>query len=210
MGVLESGDFFGEIGLLTNQPRNASVCTLVETRLLAIDRPVVWQLLSKHAEALTLLLRTVRVRLIDQLVRTHPMFAPFGRAKRGALAGQFRLLEVRDGTKVIQQGLEKQGLYVVLAGRLDVIEAGVDGEKSVAVIGHGDLIGEFSELFDQPAQASVISSGKCWLLSLPHQRVAAITAKNPLLLEYLRRLASERYHSRSESLVAASSSGHKA
>ncbi len=208
MGVLESGDFFGEIGLLTDQPRNATVRTLVETRLLAIDRQAVWQLLSKHAEALTLLLRTVRVRLIDQLVRTHPMFAPFGRAKRGALARQFQLLEVRDGTKVVQQGLKKQGLYVVLAGRLDVIEASVDGEKNLGVIGYGDLVGEFSELFDQPAQASVISRGKCWLLTLTHQRLAAITAKNLRLRDYLHRLASERYRSRREALVAVDTSGH--
>ena len=68
MGVLESGDFFGEIGLLTGQPRNATVCTLIETRVLALDRQAVWQLLSRHQEALTLLLRTLRVRLIDRLV----------------------------------------------------------------------------------------------------------------------------------------------
>ncbi len=209
MGILESGDFFGEIGLLTDQPRNATVCTLVETRLLAIDRPAVWQLLSKHAEALTLLLRTVRVRLIDQLVRTHPMFAPFGRAKGGALARQFRLLEVRDGTTVIQQGLKEQGIYVVLAGRLEVIETSVDGEKSLAMIGHGDLVGEYSELYDQPAQASVISRGKCWLLTLTHRRIAAITAKNPRLNDHFRRLAFDRSRSLREAKVALNSSGHK-
>ncbi len=192
MGVLESGDFFGEIGLLTNQPRNATVCTLVETRVLALDRQAVWQLLSRHQEALTLLLRTLRVRLIDRLVRSHPLFTPFGRAKRGALADQFRLIEVRDGTVVVEQGLKEQGLFVVLSGRLEVIETGVDGEKSLAVIRHGDLVGEFSELFDKPAQASVIARSKCWLFTLSHQRYAAISAANPRLEDLMRKLAHHR------------------
>jgi CRP-like cAMP-binding protein len=110
----------------------------------------------------------------------------------------------------MQQGLKEQGLFIVLAGRLDVIETSVDGEKSIAQIGHGDLVGEFSELFDQPAQASIISRGKCWLLTLSHQRFEAIAANNPGLRDHLRRLASERDSSRRDARSKEGSSGHQA
>lgn len=197
-GVIESGDFFGEIGLLTDQPRNATIRTLVETRLLEIDRKTVWKLLSTHQEALTLLLRTSRLRLVDRLVRTHPLFNLFGRAKRSLLAKQFKLLETRDGAIVIQQGLMDQGLYVVLAGQLDIVESGVDGEKTVATAGHGDVLGEFSELFRQVARASVIARGKCWLLTLSHARLASIMKANPRLSELLHQLAHKRDRQRRE------------
>jgi CRP-like cAMP-binding protein len=205
MGVIESGDFFGEIGLLTDQPRNATVRTLVETRLLAIDRKAVWHLLSNHEEALPLLLRTLRARLVDRLVRTHPLFNLFGRAKRGALAKQFNLLEVRDGSTVIQQGLAEQGFFVVLAGQLEVIESGVNGDKSLGMVEYGDLLGEFSELFDQTAQATVIARGKCWILTLSHRRFKAITKANPRLNDLLRSLAQKRNLQRRETYTAVDS-----
>ncbi len=193
LGVLESGDFFGEIGILANQPRNATVSTLVETRLLAIERRVVWRLVREHPEALALLLRTLRVRLVDRLVRTNPLFAVFGRAKRSAFARQFRMLEVTDGATVIRQGLTDQGLYVILAGRFDVIEELDDGsEKHHASLGHGEVFGEFSSLCAQPASATVVARGKGWLFALSQQRLEQIARENPRLHELLRELAQQR------------------
>ncbi|MGH0035042.1 MAG: cyclic nucleotide-binding domain-containing protein [Myxococcota bacterium] len=192
MGVLESGDFFGEIGLLTDRTRNATVRTLVETRLLAVDRPQVWELTKAHPEALSLLLRTLRVRMVDRLVRTNPLFAVFGRARRGAFARQFRMLEVQDGAVVIRQGLPDQGLYVVLAGSLDVVEEGPRGEKVLATLGHGELCGEFSALCAQPATANVVARGKAWLFALSHGRLMKIARQNPRLHELLREVSRMR------------------
>jgi ATP-binding cassette subfamily B protein len=198
MGVLESGDFFGEIGLLTDHGRNATVRTLVETRLLAIDRPHVWDLTKAHPDAFALLLRTLRVRMVDRLVRTNPLFAVFGRARRSAFARQFRMLEVRDGAVVLRQGLSDQGLYVVLAGSLDVIEESPDGEKVLATLGHGELFGEFSALCAQPATASVVARGKAWLFVLNQARLSKIARQNPRLHELLREVSRKRDASRSD------------
>ena len=46
LAVLERGAFFGEIGLMTQRPRNATIESLVETNLLAIDRRLVRRLIS--------------------------------------------------------------------------------------------------------------------------------------------------------------------
>jgi CRP-like cAMP-binding protein len=196
MGVLESGDFFGEIGLLTDGTRSASVCTLVETRLLALDRSQVWALLKAHPDALALLLRTLRVRMVDRLVRSNPLFAVFGRARRSAFARQFRMLEVRDGAVVVRQGLSDQGLYVVLAGSLDVVQEGPDGDKAIATLGHGELFGEFSALCAQPATATVVARGKAWLFALSQARLTKIARQNPRLHELLREVSRRRDASR--------------
>jgi CRP-like cAMP-binding protein len=194
LSVLESGDFFGEIGLLADQPRNATVEALVETRLLAFDRPLVWKLLREHGPMLGVLLRALRERLIDRLVRTSPFFAVFAKASRNAVARQFRLLEVRENAIVIQQGLTEQGLFVVLAGELDVIAEGVDGDKTLAMLQAGEIFGEMSTLYQQPAIATVMARKKCWLLGLSSARFAKILKRNPRLAEMLRRIAQERDH----------------
>lgn len=193
MGVLEPGDFFGEIGLLSDQPRNATCEALVDTRLLAIDRPLVWSLLKQHPKVLRDLLRTLRERLVDRLIRTSPLFAAFASARRSDVARQFKMLEVRPYKVLLEQGLEAQGLFVVLSGKLEVVQQTPDGNKTIAELGHGDVFGEMSLLFESPATAKVVSHSKCWLVLLPRERFRRIARDNPGLVEYVRDIAQRRY-----------------
>ncbi len=195
MGILEAGDFFGEIGLLTRQPRNASVRALVPTRLLAINRPTIRHLLGTHREILGLVLRTLRYRLVDRLVRTSPLFACFAKAERAEFARQFRLLEVRDGTTIIREGLPDQGLFVILAGQVDVTQSSHEGEKTLATLGHDEIFGELAVLFGQPAIATVTARSKCWLFRLSESRFRKILDHNPQLRELLLALGEGRARS---------------
>jgi CRP-like cAMP-binding protein len=192
MGVLEAGDFFGEIGLLAQQPRNASVRSLVASRLLVVDRRTVWRLIRSHREIFSLLLRTLRLRLVDRVIYTSPFFACFSRATRGAVARQFQMIEVRDGTAVIQQGLSDRGIFVLLAGLLDVTQSSQSGEKHIATLSPGEVLGEQALLYNQGANATVTARGKCWLLALSEARFHKIVSDNPRLTEILRKIAEQR------------------
>jgi CRP-like cAMP-binding protein len=110
---------------------------------------------------------------------------------------------------VIQQGLKEQGLYVVLAGQLELIEASAFGEKSLGMVGYGELLGEYSELFELPARASVVSRAKCWIFSLSHRRFQMISEANPRLVDLLRRQAQENDIQHHEDHAAAGSRGHE-
>src|SRR5919107_2811989 len=59
----EPGQFFGEMALLERAPRSASVRTLRESRLLAIDQAAFQSLLSRSPSAPFNILRTVTSRL---------------------------------------------------------------------------------------------------------------------------------------------------
>lgn len=48
--TLQSGDFFGELALITNSPRSASVKTLKETQLLIICSKEFWKLMHENLE----------------------------------------------------------------------------------------------------------------------------------------------------------------
>ncbi|MCB9726443.1 MAG: cyclic nucleotide-binding domain-containing protein [Spirochaetaceae bacterium] len=188
LAVLEAGAFFGEIGLLAHQPRNATIEALVETRLLAIDRRVFWELIRKEPRVARGILRFLRDRLLDRQIRTNPLFSVFARAERAALAREFRVLEVRDGTRVVEQGGAPEGLFVVLAGSLARLrrEGGRKGrEKELGELGPGDAFGGLPLLEGEAADASVVARGKCWLVLLGEARFRRMAERNPRLVEML-------------------------
>lgn len=195
LAVLERGSFFGEIGLMTKQPRNATIEALVETKLLAIDRRLVRQLIGDAPSVAKSILRFLRARLIDRQIRANPFFSAFAHGERATVARQFRFLEVADGAKVIERGRAPDGLYVVLSGELAVVgppaagEAGVD--KELASLGLGDVFGGLSLIDGRLPPGDVVARGKCWLVVLHEGRFRRILEANPRLDRVLRRIADE-------------------
>ena len=189
LAVLERGAFFGEIGLLTKQSRNATIEALVETRLLAIDRRLVWELIGRVPSVAKGLLRFLRARLIDRQIRTHLFFAAFAHAERDAVARQFRIFEVGDGTRIVVQGRPPEGLFVVLAGSLSMVDR--KRAKTLAELAPGDVFGGLSLLAGEPATSDVVARGKCWLVVLGEGRLRRIVEANPRLERILQRLAKE-------------------
>jgi CRP-like cAMP-binding protein len=189
LAVLERGEFFGEIGLMTKQPRNATIEAIVDTKLLAIDRRVLWDLIAKQPSVAKGILRFLRARLIDRQIRTNLFFAAFAHAEREAVARQFRLLEVKDGTRVVEEGKPADGLFVVLSGSLACVDR--ERDKEVGKFGLGDVFGGISLLEGQSVGHDVIARGKCWLVVLDEGRFRRILASNPRLARVVRRLARE-------------------
>jgi len=177
MAVLEEGAFFGEIGLVTNRPRTATIEALVDTRLLAVDRRVMWSLIRGRPDVSRILLRFLRERLVDRTMRTHPFFAAFSAGDLRAAARHFRFLEVRSGAAVLEQGRPSRGLCVLLAGSMDVIDTARD--KVVDRLEAGDLFGGLAVVRGEPAPASVHSVGKCWVLVLEEARLRRMLAGRP-------------------------------
>jgi CRP-like cAMP-binding protein len=186
LAVLERGEFFGEIGLLTKQPRNATIEGLVDTQLLAIDRRVLWELVEKKPSVAKNILRFLRARLIDRQIRTNLFFAAFAHGEREVVARQFRVLEVADGTRVVEQGKPPDGLFVVLSGHLEKIDRDLD--KPVGALGIGDVFGGLSLLEGRGVSTDIVARGKCWLVLLGETRFRRILDANPRLVRVLRRI----------------------
>lgn len=186
LAVIESGDFVGEIGLVTHQPRNATVAALVDSRLLAIDRGVLFPLMRKERSLARTVLRPLRERLIDRQIRTNLFFASFAHADRGAIARQFRLLEVASDTRVVTAGEPPSGLFVVLAGTFEERRPG--SAQILRRLGIGDGFGGNQLLEGRPAECDVIARGKAWLSVLGESRLRRIVDANPRLVRVVQRL----------------------
>ena len=185
---LGPGAFFGEIALVTDQPRSATIFVSEDTQLLAIDREVVRALLEQHPDVLRVVLRFLRERLVDGLVQTHPMFQAYGDAERRDLVSRFRFLEIGAGATVLEQGKRAPGLYALLAGTVELRRDG----GVVATLGPGDLFGEVSVLTGEPSDVTVVAGPRCLALCLPASDFREIIMTHPHVLSYIGDLVDER------------------
>ncbi len=69
LGLLEPGDFFGEMALLDDQPRSASARAVTDCRLLAIDATTFDQMLRQYPEIAVRMLRSLAARLRAETAR---------------------------------------------------------------------------------------------------------------------------------------------
>jgi CRP-like cAMP-binding protein len=177
MARLGPGSFIGEVALMTDQPRSATVQAIADAELLRIDRKTLSNVLSTHGEVLAAVLRFVRDRLVDRWTRTSPLFRPFDDQQRLDLAARFKFLEIDDGKKIITGGKRPDGLYIVLAGSFDVANA--------ARVGPGELVGETALLSGTQFKSDVTASGKCLALFLPSADFRELIMTHPYVLEYI-------------------------
>jgi CRP-like cAMP-binding protein len=192
LAILEAGAFFGEIGLITDCPRNASIQAIVETRLLKVGRKAIRETIKQHPEMLDVLLCFLRDRLVDRLIRTHSLFETFPARQRPSVAKLFGFLEVHSGSTIVQQGCSSESLYALLAGTAQVIQMDIDSDKVLAELSPGTIVGEMSVLNETPAIASVVATSKCWFLALSRKNLLRLTENNPRAEAVIRRMADTR------------------
>ncbi len=187
---LAAGSFFGEIALVTDLPRSATVRAIGRVELLGIDRDVLRDAMAERPEIVNVLLGFVRDRLVDRITRTSELFHPFTDDERRQLATKFEVVEVVSGTQMIVFGERADGLYIVLAGRVEVTR---DGEPGVlATLGSGDVFGEMSLLANRGSSANVRAATRVLALRLPARTFQEVIMTYPQVLAYLGELSSRR------------------
>lgn len=188
MQRLSAGAFFGEVALLTDTPRTATVQAVSDAELLRIGRDTMAALLEHHPDVLRALLRFVRERLVDRWTRTSPLFRPFDDSERTSLVTRFRFLEVDEGARIIAANVKPDGLYILLAGRADAVR----GDQVLGQLGPGDLLGESALLGGAPINYDVRACGKCFALCLPSADFREIIMTHPHVLEVVGEVADAR------------------
>jgi CRP-like cAMP-binding protein len=178
---LGPGAFIGEVALMTDQPRSATVVGVQPAELLRIDRHTLSRVLANHGDVLRAVLRFVRDRLVDRWMRTSPLFRPFNDAQRIELAAKFKFLEIDAGTVLLGAGHRPDGLYIVLAGQFVVLR----NKSAVAQLGPGDLIGETALLSGGAFKSDVVARGKGLALCLPAAVFREVIMTHPHVLEYI-------------------------
>jgi CRP-like cAMP-binding protein len=184
---------FGEMALLSAQPRSASVACLTEVDLLEVGRQSLAQLADELGPVAEALHGFTRERLLGNLMATSPLFRPFPRLQQRDLLRRFTSHDVAPGTVVIREGEQGRGLFVVLSGELDVSRRGTDGQPvPLGGLRTGDVFGEMAVLRNAATTATVVCVRQATVLFLAREYVSRIVAAVPEIKSYLEALAEDR------------------
>lgn len=184
---LVEGEFFGEIGLMSDQPRGATVRAHEPTRLLRFDRDIVAVLIDQDPSFLAKLLRFLKERLVDDLMTSSPLFTPFDQDERLKLADQFEFLDIEPDSVLLERGQLPIGMYVLLTGEATMRGASEAG--TIRRLGPGDIFGEQALLNNEVSKVEVRTSAKSFALCLPSDAFPEVIVSHPAALEYLKTLS---------------------
>ena len=184
---------FGEMALLSAQPRSATVGCLSDCDLLEVGRQSLASLADELGAVAEALNGFTRERLLGNLMATSPLFKPFPRMQQRDLLRRFTSHDVAPGTVVINEGEEGRGLFVVLSGELDVSRRASDGTTvPLGGLRTGDIFGEMSLLRNARTTATVVAQRPATVLFLAREVVGRIVQAMPEIKSYLEALAEDR------------------
>ena len=193
LAQLGEGAVFGEMALLSAQPRSASVDCLTDADVFEVGRDSLAALADELGAVATALHGFTRERLLANLMATSPLFKPFNRMQQRDLLRRFTSHDVSPGTVVIHEGEEGRGLFVVLSGELDVSRRAGDGATvPLGGLRTGDVFGEMALVRSRRTTATVIAQRPATVLFLAREYVARIVTAVPEIKSYLEALAEDR------------------
>jgi CRP/FNR family cyclic AMP-dependent transcriptional regulator len=119
LNIQGPGDFFGEMALLDDAPRSASVMTMEPTRVAIMTKADFKQCLTGHPEIAYALIRTLtqRVRTLSAKVRNLALLDVYGRVARTLL----NLATPLDQQLVIRQKLTHQDLASMVGASREMV-----------------------------------------------------------------------------------------
>jgi CRP-like cAMP-binding protein len=182
---------FGEMALITDQPRTASVAVVGQADVIQVSKTALLHVIAGVPSVREALDRFSRERLIKNILQTSPLFAPFTKSQQGELLRRFEGHEIESGVDIIREGERGQGLFLVLSGEVDVLTHGT-GAEPVARLHAGDVFGEMSLVTEHPISATVRAATPTTVLFLSREYVQRLAEAVPEIEAYFEKLALSR------------------
>ncbi|KAF2278956.1 camp-dependent protein kinase A regulatory subunit [Westerdykella ornata] len=142
------GGSFGELALMYNAPRAATVISNEPSTLWALDRVTFRRILMDSAFQ--------RRRMYEGFLEEVPLLSGLTPYERSKIADALETKKFPPGTTIIREGDVGESFYMLESGEAEVYKRGID--KPVKRYKKGDYFGELALLNDAPRAASVIST----------------------------------------------------
>jgi diguanylate cyclase (GGDEF)-like protein len=132
--------------------------------------------------------------LLASMLAAVPLFRGLGPAQLGALVAQAAEKVYPAGHVITRQGDPPESLWVLLSGRVRVVEATADGQVEMLLgeIGKAEVFGEMGILTDQPRSATVIAVERTHCLVVRRAGFVAVLNESATLANGLLRLIAAR------------------
>ena len=119
LSILGPGEFFGEMGLIDDLPRSASVLAIEPCELLAVTKRAFKKALVEHLDVAMAVMRvlTRRLREADRKIGSLAMLDVYGRVARLLLV----MSEDVNGEKVVTKRLPKQDIAKMIGASREMV-----------------------------------------------------------------------------------------
>jgi cAMP-dependent protein kinase regulator len=150
--TFEDKGSFGELALMYNMPRSASVKALTPGTLWAMDR--------KSFRCIVLKSAFRKRQLYEELLESVPMLKHLDNYERMNLADALIPRIFNDGDCIIKEEDEADGMYFIEDGSVRVTIHKNATETEVSTVSKGKYFGEMALVENKPRSASVYAVGK--------------------------------------------------
>jgi cAMP-dependent protein kinase regulator len=158
VGNIKAGGSFGELALMYNAPRAATVIsTEPNCTLWALDRVTFRRILMESTFA--------RRRMYESFLEEVPLLKSLNQYERSKIADALETQKFPPGTTIITEGDPGHSFYLLESGEADAFTR-KNGDRSVKHYEKGDFFGELALLNDAPRAASVVASTEVKLATL--------------------------------------------
>ncbi|KAH6621888.1 camp-dependent protein kinase A regulatory subunit [Boeremia exigua] len=147
VGAVGPGGSFGELALMYNAPRAATVVSSEPSTLWALDRVTFRRILMDSAFQ--------RRRMYEGFLEEVPLLSTLTPYERSKIADALETKKYPAGTEIIREGDIGEAFYILESGEAQVYIRG--NNSPVKRYNKGDYFGELALLNDAPRAASVIS-----------------------------------------------------
>ena len=152
---------FGELALMYNMPRSATVKAATQGTLWAMDRKSFRSIILKSAFK--------KRKMYEELLESVPMLKSLDSYERMNLADALTPQIYADGDCIMKEGDEADGLYFIEQGSCRVTITKDNKQAEVARPGKGRYFGEMALVENKPRSASIYAIGKVKLAFLERE-----------------------------------------
>ncbi|KAF9585330.1 hypothetical protein BGW38_002870 [Lunasporangiospora selenospora] len=147
------GGSFGELALMYNGPRAATVTATLDVVLWALDRITFRRILMENTSR--------KRRMYETFLETVPLLMSLEPYERHKIADALESVYFEDGQAVVKQGDQGDNFFIIEQGEATVIKGDDKGvEYPMPGLGPGQYFGELALLNDMPRAATVRAKGK--------------------------------------------------
>jgi CRP/FNR family cyclic AMP-dependent transcriptional regulator len=132
LAVIGAGEFFGEMSLIDDEPRSASVITLESCELLSIRKESFLAILNQSTDICLAVMRGMvrRLRSADRKIETLALLDVYGRVARVLLESS----EEVDGQRVVRNRLPRQQIAKMVGASREMVSRVMKGLETEGYI----------------------------------------------------------------------------
>jgi cGMP-dependent protein kinase len=161
VNVLGVGDSFGELALLHDSPRSASVYTMEKVLMWGLDRKT----FRSAVESVNALNYKENKAFIDNV----PLFTVLTHTQRDSLVGSLSTLKFRTNDVIVNEGDPGDLFYIIKDGRVSCSQKG----KVIRVMEKGEFFGEQALFYNTVRTATVTAATDVKCVAISRNKLTA-------------------------------------